>query len=136
MKLISSLIAALSLCACQAPDAPAKQDTAGGKEALASVMSMPVAGFSSHIESGEYRLVDVRTPEEFAEGHIEGAVNVPLDQFEPADFDGQELLLYCRSGRRSHEAATALAQYRKGNAIHLQGGIIAWQEAGQPVVTE
>jgi rhodanese-related sulfurtransferase len=60
------------------------------------------------------RVVDVRTPEEFAEGHLPGAVNVPYDEIERrvsevGPKDGP-VLLYCRSGRRSRIAAEALRE--------------------------
>ena len=84
----------------------------------------------------EIVLVDVRTPEEFAEGHIPGAVCVPNETI----VDGAELpfgmdvklFLYCRSGRRSAEAANKLAAMGYTDVTDL-GGIIDWP---YEVVTE
>ncbi len=77
---------------------------------------------------GGARLVDVRTPGEFAAGHIEGAVNVPLQQLSerlgelPRDRD---LVLYCRSGHRSHLARKTLEQ-AGFTKLHDLGPKSAW----------
>jgi rhodanese-related sulfurtransferase len=82
-------------------------------------------------------LLDVRTPQEFAEGHIAGAVNVPHDQLAtrlaevPKDKD---VVLYCRSGRRAEIAAEVLAANGYTRLSHLEGDMIAWTEQGRPVV--
>jgi len=81
-------------------------------------------------------LLDVRTPQEFAEGHIAGAVNVPYDQIAarlaevPKDKD---VVLYCRSGRRAGIAADVLAANGYTRLSHLEGDMIAWTEKGRPV---
>jgi rhodanese-related sulfurtransferase len=82
-------------------------------------------------------LLDVRTPQEFAEGHIAGAVNVPYDQLAtrlaevPKDKD---VVLYCRTGRRAGVAADVLAANGYTRLSHLEGDMIAWTEMGRPVV--
>lgn len=85
-------------------------------------------------------LLDVRTPEEFAEGYIPGAVNINYQEDDFAALAAKELdkthpvALYCRSGRRSAEAAAILA--REGFSLYdLEGGILAWEKAGLPVTT-
>lgn len=76
-------------------------------------------------------LVDVRTPEEFAEGHIPGAINVPNESIsdtppgELPDPD-QEIYVYCRSGRRSREAAQKLSAMGYTHIIEI-GGIQDWK---------
>ena len=85
-------------------------------------------------------LLDVRTPQEFAEGHLEGAVN--LDVADPAftaalvtlDPDAT-FAVYCRSGNRSQTALALMAQAGITAAADLAGGIGAWADAGLPVVT-
>jgi rhodanese-related sulfurtransferase len=85
-------------------------------------------------------LLDVRTPAEFAEGHLPGAVNLDV---ESAGFlDGLAGLdkaatyaVYCRSGNRSKVALTAMAGAGFGSAFDLTGGITAWKAAGGEVVT-
>ncbi len=83
-------------------------------------------------------LVDVRTPEEFAEGHISGAINIPLDdlpervgELDPAD----NIVVYCRSGNRSNQAAQFLLS-ENYESIYDLGGIIDWQSAGYPLTTD
>ncbi len=85
-------------------------------------------------------LLDVRTPEEFAAGHIPGAVNLPhteiaarLDELLPLADHG--VVVYCRSGRRAELGASVLLG--EGIAVgHLAGDMLGWQEAGLPVVVE
>jgi rhodanese-related sulfurtransferase len=75
------------------------------------------------------RLVDVRTPQEFASGHIAGAVNIPVQDLgrRMAELDGKErpIVLYCRSGARSSAAARMLksAGYAQ---VHDLGSMGRW----------
>lgn len=83
-------------------------------------------------------LLDVRTPEEFAEGHVPGAVNVPHDQVEKrlAELDsarGKDVVLYCRSGRRAGLAADVLSRAGFRKLQHLEGDMQGWTAAGRPV---
>ena len=85
------------------------------------------------IESGTLRLIDVRTDDEVAGGMIPGAQHIQLDYFDPADLgprDLQEVVIYCRSGRRSATAAERLSAFTGEPARHLSGGILSWQESG------
>ena len=83
-------------------------------------------------------IVDVRTPTEFREGHIAGAVNM---DFFGATFDSQTLtlpkdkpiLLYCRTGNRSAGAYDAMTNEGITNILHMNQGITAWQQDGLPV---
>ncbi len=79
-------------------------------------------------------LLDVRTPEEYAQGHIPGGVNLPLDRLEEITLDKQApLFVYCRSGRRSGEAALWL-QSHGYEAVNV-GGVLEYQgplEKGDP----
>ena len=83
-------------------------------------------------------VLDVRTPQEFAEGHVPGAVNVPHDQLAsrlgevPKDKD---VVLYCRSGRRSALAAGVLAANGYTRVSQLEGDMQAWIQRGRPVET-
>ncbi len=80
-------------------------------------------------------LLDVRTPEEFAGGHIEGAVNIALQSLSqrlpelPTD---RPVVIYCRSGNRSATAAHLLTRAGYHDLYDL-GGIIAWQAQGLPI---
>jgi phage shock protein E len=75
-----------------------------------------------------YFLVDVRTKEEYEAGHIRSAINIPVDQIatEPPTTDKDALILvYCRSGRRSAAAATALENLGYRNIVDF-GGVSRW----------
>ncbi|MDG5746675.1 rhodanese-like domain-containing protein [Qipengyuania sp. XHP0207] len=135
--LLSGMAAGL-LAACSAGATTADDDAVIGAEA--GVLTIEPSALSTRLEAGEaIQLIDVRTPEEFAQGHIAGAINVPLDEFDPAalpDPQGAERVLYCRSDRRSGIAAEKLADASGRNAVHLEGGILAWDAAGLPVIEE
>lgn len=80
-------------------------------------------------DSEGFVIVDVRTIEEYESGHIENAINIPVETIEdrPAQLDDldQLILVYCRSGRRSLEAANKLVQLGYTNVIDF-GGVIDW----------
>ena len=100
-----------------------------------------VQTFKSLTEGQDIILLDVRTAEEFAEGHIEGAINI--DQGQDGFLERAKALLsvdktiavYCRSGRRSASAAGRLAD-EGYKCVNLKGGILAWKEAGMDVTTD
>jgi rhodanese-related sulfurtransferase len=85
-------------------------------------------------------VVDVRTAGEYAAGHIENAINIDV---ESSDFDSKianldktvEYAVYCHSGRRSAIAAEKMAKAGFEKITNLEGGIIAWQGANYPLVT-
>jgi rhodanese-related sulfurtransferase len=81
-------------------------------------------------ESG-YIILDVRTPEEFAQGHIPNAVNLPNEEIGTEKISllpnkNQMILVYCRSGRRSVEASEKLARLGYSNIVEF-GGILDWR---------
>ena len=95
-----------------------------------------VAELQAHINQGIVRLVDVRTEVEIARGFIHGAVSLPLhvlplrlhelDSTKPTVF-------YCQMGGRSAQAATFALAQGFSEVYNLQGGIVAWVQAGQPL---
>ena len=100
-----------------------------------------VQGFAELIADTSVVVLDVRTAAEFAEGHIQGAILIDQGQSDfvekakatlPID---KKIAIYCRSGRRSANAAGRLADagYK---CVNLKGGIIAWQGANMPVTKE
>jgi L-ascorbate metabolism protein UlaG (beta-lactamase superfamily)/rhodanese-related sulfurtransferase len=100
-----------------------------------------VQGFSELIENSGVVLLDVRTASEYAEGHIAGAVNIDQGQ---SDFmgkakaaipAGKKIAVYCRSGRRSANAAGKLAA-EGYQCVNLKGGIVAWKEAEKAVTAD
>lgn len=105
-----------------------------------NIVSVSAPEFDTKIKTDSVQLLDVRTPQEYAEGHIEGALNINVQSDDFQQMAGKELskdstiLVYCRSGRRSMDAAGILTRlgYR---VINLKGGIIEWKEDGLPVTT-
>ena len=99
---------------------------------------MNVAEFADYIRDKNVQLLDVRTPAEFAEGHIDGARNIDIydDTFvqsaSQALDSGRPVAVYCRSGKRSAEAARKLLA-RGYEVTNLLGGILAWEKAGMHV---
>ena len=100
-----------------------------------------VKEFAELIADSNVVILDVRKADEFAEGHITGAILI--DQFQ-SDFLEQAqvklpkdktIAIYCRSGRRSANAAGKLADVGY-KCVNLKGGIIAWKEANMPVTKE
>lgn len=97
-----------------------------------------IEDLKSGLASGSILLIDVREADEYAAGHIAGALFNPLSRFDPSKLpvpaDGQKVVIYCRSGRRSVTAMeqARLAGRRDANT-HFGGGILAWLNAGEPV---
>lgn len=79
-------------------------------------------------------VVDVRSAQEFAAGHVPGAVNVALEQVvaDPGRYAGHELYVICQSGGRSARAAQALVA-AGARAVSVAGGTAGWIESGRPV---
>lgn len=79
-----------------------------------------------------HQLIDVRTPAEYASGHIAGSVNIPVEELASRLNEvskDEPVVLYCRSGNRSNQAANILNQAGYKGVYDL-GGIGAWQAAG------
>ena len=81
-------------------------------------------------------LVDVRTPEEYAEGHLPEAVNININSEDFIDKisrirKNKNVLLYCRSGRRSARAASVMDSIGYSRIYNLEGGYVAWEEAAK-----
>lgn len=77
-------------------------------------------------------LIDVREPHEFKKGHIPSAVNIPLSQLNSRVKEisnKNDVLLYCRSGMRSKQAAKVLSKNGFTSMAHLKGGLITWSGA-------
>jgi phage shock protein E len=89
-------------------------------------------------DSGEV-ILDIRTPEEYDQGIIEGAINI--DFYEPtfaSDLDALDkdahYVVYCRSGNRSGQAMGTFGDLGFTNVTEIDGGIADWYETGLPVV--
>jgi rhodanese-related sulfurtransferase len=94
------------------------------------VKVVSVSEFSEGL-SNDIQLVDVRTPEEYADGHIENSqlINVKSDDFQEKiqDLDkDQPVYIYCRSGNRSQKAAKIMTELGFKEIVDLKGGYKAW----------
>lgn len=88
------------------------------------------------LRDGRALVVDVREPDEFAAGHIPGAVNMPLSGFRASqlpDPGDKTLVLNCAAGRRSAMALDKCSAAQAEIDTHLGGGFGAWRAAGLPV---
>jgi len=108
----------------------------GGVQATTT---LDAAAFGERVATDDVVVLDVRTAQEFASGHLDGAVNIDLESgsFE-ADVQALDhdvaYALYCRSGNRSGQALTIMQEAGFADVAHLDGGIAAWQAAGGQLV--
>ncbi len=105
---------------------------AGGASALGTLEATRL------MNTGGSLVLDVRTAEEFAAGHLPRARNIPLGELakrveELAKFKDKPVLVTCRTGARSSGAARTLKGAGFANVYNLKGGLAAWQEAHLPV---
>lgn len=96
--------------------------------------------FESYILTAKnVRLIDVRSPEEFAKGHIRGAENIPISDtvafVEAIDSTHKSVpyAVYCQSGKRSLRAANIISSKAKA-VYNLKGGVTQWEKASLPIV--
>lgn len=103
----------------------------------AALMEISAAGLKALMDAGRVVVVDVREPDEHAKERIAGSKLVPLSRFDvsqvPMESDAAGVVLHCKSGRRSAEAAARLLNAGRGTVTHLAGGIEAWKAAGLKV---
>lgn len=106
-----------------------------------SIISVSAAEFQKKMKADSVQILDVRTPGEYAGGHIDGAININIQSDDFQDVAYKELsknstiLVYCRSGRRSLDTAGKLTEFGY-NVINLKGGIIEWEDCNLPVTTQ
>ena len=125
-KLIASFAALILLAGCSSTGS-------------ATTVNLNVSEFSQKIKEPDVIILDVRTPEEFASGHIEGALNI---DFNSGDFaneitrlnPSETYAIYCRSGNRSGQAASIMHKAGFHDVSNLNGGVIDWTNAGLPLV--
>ena len=123
------LLAAAAITAFGCGPSSAATGSDGGKQSAFRRVTGDEAQKMMASETG-YLIVDVRTPQEYAEGHIPHAINIPLDTIgtnPPAQLPdkAQTIFVYCRSGARSMTASTKLAQMGYQGIVEM-GGIKDW----------
>jgi rhodanese-related sulfurtransferase len=122
-KLILFFFLALALSSCQ----PDNSDKPGSINVV-----LNASAYQGLIAKGGIQLVDVRTPVEFAQGHIPGAININVKD---GQFQSQvqsqlstdlPVAVYCRSGKRSADARKILSKMGYNQLYDLKGGYLAW----------
>jgi rhodanese-related sulfurtransferase len=103
------------------------------------LMKIQANQLNTALQSGKRTaLIDVRTPAEHGEIHIEGSQLMPLDRLDPAAVkavaaQAEQCVIICRSGKRAEQAYQKLAAAGCENIAVLDGGVTAWESAGFPV---
>ena len=135
----SALVVLVALAACGGPaPEPAVAPGAAAAPAMA-FRAVTVQGLQADLEASKVPLLlDVRTDEEYAAGHVAQARHIPLDTLESrlAELEphkGAEIYVICQSGRRS-ERASQLLLTKGFTPVNVEGGTGAWVSAGMPVV--
>jgi rhodanese-related sulfurtransferase len=105
-----------------------------------SAMNLDSVAFEAKTQEPGVVILDVRTKEEFEEGHIANAININVesDTFlsQIAKLDkSKTYAVYCRSGRRSADAVAKMSNEEFISLANLNGGVIDWANAGLPLVT-
>ncbi|MBT9149364.1 MAG: putative adenylyltransferase/sulfurtransferase MoeZ [Dehalococcoidia bacterium] len=96
-----------------------------------------IALIENHRDNPEFAIIDVRTPEEFAEGHIENAINIDFyskafrNDLDKLDKD-RTYLIYCRTGRRSGLTIPMMRELDFMEVYDMLGGITRWRAEGLP----
>src|SRR5690606_24225059 len=98
-----------------------------------AVTNISIDELAEKLATGDERIVylDVREPDEFATGHIEGMTNIPLGTISEATLvnvsKDAEVVLFCRSGNRSMQAAKKLQGLGFNKVVNVEGGIMSWK---------
>ena len=103
---------------------------------IANVPQITVDDLAAAVEQRQV-VVDVRMPDEYEEGHVPGALLIPLPEL-PSRVgeipNGDPVHVICRSGARSQKAAEHLAGLGR-SVVNVAGGTLAWIESGRPIVS-
>lgn len=105
-----------------------------------NIKSLSAVEFKTAIDSGNYLLIDVRTPAEFVQGHIRGAINMDMydnsfsSKIKATIAKNKAIAIYCRSGNRS-KVVISTYEINDIQIIELIDGIIGWQQAGFKLAT-
>jgi len=131
-------LAVLIACGADEPAAAAGAPVPTAAAAPAEPGEIDVAGLKERLDGGTVRLIDVRTPAEYADARVPGAVNIPLSELagrmdEISSDRSAEVFLICASGGRSGRATAALADAGFRKPVNVVGGTNAWKAAGLPV---
>jgi phage shock protein E len=138
LGVLVSLLVAVTIAGCAAPTgstAPASASPAESEPLASLPVNITIAIVDSLRQREDVVLVDVREDWEYAAGHIPGTVLIPLGQLSSrlAEIPNDKTVIaVCRSGNRSGQA-TQLLRDRGFNVHNMEGGMLAWEEAGYVV---
>ncbi len=141
-SLAAALLVAAALVAagCGGSSTATPTDTAAPTDAATTspVTLLQPADAQALIADGDVEVLDVRTPSEYDEGHLEGATLIDFYEPDFAERIGEldrdtEYVVYCRSGNRSAQAVALMAEQGFTAVNDVDGGITAWQADGLPV---
>jgi rhodanese-related sulfurtransferase len=129
---------AIGVAACGSTDQSSSSSSTGAS--TTAVATVGSEEFAAAAAKPDTMLIDVRTPAEFAAGHLDGAVNIDVQGSSFADAvaeldPSKSYAVYCHSGNRSAVATSYMAAHGFKNLVELAGGITAWQADGKPVTT-
>lgn len=139
LRLVVLLVLALGVLAMAACSGDGGETAAPAVEAVdpaALAPSIDVATAYSVRDNPQVFMLDVREPDEYAAGHIPGITLIPMGEVAqrlgeiPTD---QQVIVTCRSGNRSGQIVDFLRSQGFTNVHNMEGGIVAWEEAGYPV---
>lgn len=138
LLVLAVLGATVLLAGCS--DSDSGGGAAGGGAETSAVTDVPAAEFVAALEDPAVVVIDVRTPAEYAAGHVDGATNIDVDSSDFATRIAElprdaTYAVYCRSGRRSAIATAQMADAGFGSVLNLSGGVADLQAAGAPIVT-
>lgn len=110
------------------------------RQSLLGISSIPIAQAIQLVNRQSGIIVDVREPDEFKGGHIPRAINVPLSALksrinELEKYKNKPVIVCCRSGQRSAQAAVSLRKQGFNTVHNLSGGFSAWQRDNLPTET-
>jgi rhodanese-related sulfurtransferase len=120
---------------------PSGENQPSKTETKMTLVHIDTDAFNALYKKADVQLIDVRTPAEYAEGHLRGSLNIDvmnnqflekIDDLDPS----KPVYVYCRSGQRSTNAGNQFIDAGFTEVYNLKGGILAWQSEGFPVVDD
>ena len=139
MNRLSLCVWALLALPLAAADDPKTKPPAGDQPAaVGQVRNVGVEQFDKLRADPKYVVLDVRTPNEFAQGHIPGAINIDYHSSDFAKKIGEldknkSYLVHCAAGVRSAKACAYMQKARFKELLNLEPGFRAWEKSGKPV---
>lgn len=107
------------------------------KVAKSSIVLISPQELNVKLKQEKLTLIDVRERSEYDQGHLNNSLLMPLSELNESDFNKlikwDNLVIYCRSGKRSHNVAEKLINLGKSLVYDLEGGILAWESAHLPI---